>query len=51
MVFEHLEAVSIDFEAIVTKKSVQALDEIRNIMHNEQLNDFEVVDEAVQPTP
>jgi len=48
MVFEHLEAISIDFETIATKKSIQALDEIKKVIHNETLNDFEIVDKIVE---
>ena len=48
MVFKHIESTSIDYSAIAEKKSMQALDEIKKIIHNEALNDFERVDAIVE---
>jgi len=45
---EHLESISIDYETIAATKSMQALAEIKKIIHNETLNDFETVDEIVE---
>ena len=47
MVIDYYGNNQIDYEKIANNKSVQILEEIKSVIHNKNLNDFEIVDEIL----
>ena len=44
---ENIDTLDIDANQIVDSKATKILGEIKNVIHNENLDDFEMVDEIV----